>query len=232
MKRTTSLSLILFTSALSASFSANAFEPPQSGSPSDRVGAGTRLSDEQKEMPAAAPAKAPMMKRAYRPAAPAAPVFQYVIAEKAQLLAPNKTVLTASPTPTLYWYVSDIPPYSIEIIVHSKGKALLKKNLGIIKSSGMQSIRLADYGVHLKAGVDYTWSVALIMNPSQRNNDLVSNATIRYQKPIKPLTNIEQMKQAGYWYDAVAQLIESHAPQLSDLLLQEGIKLQPSQNQP
>lgn len=227
MKRITSLSLILFTS-LSTPFSANAFEPPQTGSPSDRVGAGTRFSDDKQEIPDAAPAE-PMMERAYQPAAPS---FQYVVAEKVQLLATHKTALTASATPTLYWYVPYIPPYSVEITVQSKGKILLKKNIGIIKSSGMQYIRLTDYGVHLKAGKDYTWSVALIMDATQRNQDLLSNATIRYKKPIKPLINAEQMKQAGYWYDAVSQLIESNSPQLPNLLLQEGIKLEPVQNKP
>jgi hypothetical protein len=203
MKRITSLSLILLTAGLLPSFSVQAeraiiFTPPQMGAPASRIGGGTRS-----------------IKQALQP---------LVVTEQIQLLASRQTGLSSLATPTLYWYASSIPPYSVEISVLSNdNKPLLKKNIGLIKTAGFQAIRLADYGVKLTAGQNYTWSVALITNPTQRNADLLANATIRYQAPSAPLSNIAQMSQSGYWYDAVAQSIETNSPSLQELLQQEDI---------
>jgi hypothetical protein len=102
---------------------------------------------------------------------------------------------------------------------------LLKKNIGLIKSTGIQVIRLADYGVKLTEGQDYNWSVALITDPKQRSADLLVDASIRYQKSATPMTDVTQMTNAGYWYDAVAELVETKSPRLQELLLQEGISI-------
>ena len=40
------------------------------------------------------------------------------------------------------------------------------------------------------------------------------------------------MNQAGYWYDAISQLVESHSPQLTDELSKQGITLAPLTKQP
>jgi hypothetical protein len=44
-----------------------------------------------------------------------------------------------------------------------------------------------------------------------------------YQKSAKPRTDIKQIQQANYWYDAIAQLVESYSPQLPEVLLQQDI---------
>lgn len=206
MKRTY-LSLILFTAVLSPIFSAQAersiqFKPPQLGAPDARVGGGTRSIGK-------------LLKQA-----------QFTNTEQVQLLAANQTGLTSLAAPTLYWYASSVPPYNIEITVQQgENQPLLKKYIGIIKSAGIQAIRLADYGVTLANGKDYTWSVALITDPKQRSADLLANATIRHEKPTVPLTDIAQMKATGYWYDALAQLVETKSPQLSEFLQQENINI-------
>ncbi len=206
MKRT-SLSLILLTAVLSPIFSAQAersiqFKPPQLGAPNTRVGGGTRSISK-------------LLNQA-----------QFTNTEQVQLLAASQTGLTSLAAPTLYWYASSIPPYNIEIIVQQgENQPLLKKNIGIIKSAGIQAIRLSDYGVTLANGTDYTWSVALITDSAQRSADLLANATIRHETPGTPLTDIAQMKAAGYWYDAVAQLVETKSPQLSEFLQLEDINI-------
>lgn len=203
----TPLLFILFTVGLSPIFSAHAersiqFKPPQLGAPNTRVGGGTRSIGK-------------ILGQA-----------QLTSTEQIQLLAANQTGLTSLATPTLYWYASSIPPYSIEITVQQGGnQPLLKKNIGIIKSAGIQAIRLADYGATLVNGKDYTWSITLITDPTQRSADLLANATIRHQIPAAPLTDIAQMQAAGYWYDAVAQLVETKSPQLSEFLQQEDISI-------
>ena len=199
MKRITSV--ILLISTLLPAFAVQAersisFTPPQLGAPEARVGGGTRgiLSSS------------------------AATTGQL------QLLAANQIGLSSLPSPSLYWHISSVPTYSVEITVQQgNNKPLLKKNIGLIKNTGIQVIRLADYGVKLTEGQDYTWSVALITDPKQRSADLLVDASIRYKKPTTPMTDVTQMTNAGYWYDAVAELVETKSPRLQDLLLQEGI---------
>jgi hypothetical protein len=142
-----------------------------------------------------------------------------------QLLAANYTGLSSLASPTLYWYASYAAPYNVEITVQSKaGKTVLKKNIGSVKSAGIQAIRLADYGVNLVEGEDYTWSIAVIANTAQPSN-LLADANVRYQKTASPLNDITQMITAGYWYDAVSELLETKSPQLQDVLVQEGISI-------
>jgi hypothetical protein len=204
MKRT-ALSLILFTVVSLPTFPSYAersiaFKPPQLGTPAGRVGGGTRS-----------------IKQALTQA-------QIITVEQIQLFAANETGLTSQATPTLYWNTTSIPPYEVEITVQQgENEPLLKKNIGIIKNTGIQSIHLADYGVSLAAGQNYTWSVALITDPAQRSADLLADSTIRYETPSKALTDVAQMTSAGYWYDAVAQLVETKSPKLPELLRQQGI---------
>ena len=145
-----------------------------------------------------------------------------------QLLAANYTGLSSLDTPTLYWYASSTSPYSVELTVRQdNNKPLLKKNIGLIKNAGIQSIRLADHGVKLIEGENYTWSIAIIMtNSNQNSTNLVAEADVRYQKTDTSLPSIMQMITAGYWYDAVAELVETKSPQLQDILVQEGIAIE------
>jgi hypothetical protein len=204
MKRITLLPLLLAvvllpTEAVHAE-RAVAFKPPQLGNPAARIGGGTRS-----------------IKKALAQAHVAG-------VEQIQLFASNKTGLTSQATPTLYWNISNALPYDIEITVQQgDNQPLLKKNIGQIKTKGTQSISLADYGVSLVEGKDYTWSVTLITDPAKSSGDLVVDSTIRYKALNKPLTDATELSKAGYWYDAVAQLVEANSPQLPALLNQEGI---------
>jgi hypothetical protein len=201
------ISLILSIVLLSPTFLAHAersiaFKPPQLGTPGARIGGGTRS-----------------IKNALAQA-------NIISVEQAQLFASNHTGLTSLAAPTLYWNVSGIPPYEVEITVQQgENQPILKKNIGIVKTTGIQAIRLADYGVRLIAGQNYTWSVAFITDSEQRSADLLADSTIRYETPAKPLTDTAQMAKAGYWYDAVAQLVETKSPQLPELLRKEGIAI-------
>jgi hypothetical protein len=200
--------LTLLLVSLSPCFSVQAeqvatFKPPQLGAPASSTGkGGTRNPFNQ-------------AKQTQQPS----------VAEQIKLLAVKKTGLTALATPTLYWYAPNVSPYNVEITVwQGENEPLLEKNIGVIKTAGIQTIRLADYGVTLKAGQTYNWSVAVITDPTKRSADLLENATIRYETPAAPLTDIDQQAKAGYWYDAVAQLAEAKKlPQLQDLLNKEGI---------
>jgi hypothetical protein len=146
---------------------------------------------------------------------------------KIQVLAPRHAALTSHAQPVLYWYCTQPNQETVEItlIKDSTDLPLLKKQLLLIAKAGLQSIRLADYGVSLRTGEDYHWSVAVINNSGQHLGESVATATIRYQLPITPLTSAEQQAEAGYWYDALQQLIESHSPLANNLLKQIGIQV-------
>jgi hypothetical protein len=226
MKHIISPTLILLAATLSACFSVQAEQAPtfkpQSGAPASSAGSGTHFNPPQS---VGAPARSTGSATRGDLEEKAKQIQQPSVAEQIQLLATKQTKLTALATPTLYWYASNTSPYNVKITVwQGENEPLLEKNIGTIKTAGIQTIRLADYGVTLTAGQTYSWSVAVSTDPKNPSGDLLVNATIRYEKPAKPLTDIEQQTKAGYWYDAVAQLAEAKKlPQLQDLLNKEGI---------
>jgi hypothetical protein len=203
MKRMTLIPLVLLTVTLLPTFSVQAespvvFKPPQSGAPTTgTVGGGTRgIAAHNKQE------------------------------NKIQLLATKKIGLTSSATPTLYWYASKSSTDDIKLTIRSKENVqLLEKNIGAIKAAGIQTIHLSDYGVSLAAEQDYTWSITVENNAKNSSAAQFADATIRYTVPTTPLTDATLMAEAGYWYDAVNQLIETNSPQLESFLQQEGINI-------
>ncbi len=104
------------------------------------------------------------------------------------------------------------------------------------------AIRMAKYGFEFKPGVTYRWSVAVVMDPENRSQDVVVNGIIQRVEPTPELTAdlakaAESDKAAvyaehGIWYDALQtiseQLVKSpHDQALLDqrasLLKQVGI---------
>jgi hypothetical protein len=171
------------------------YKPPQTGAPALRIGGGTR--GISLSMP------------------------------KVQVLAPQHTALTGRSQPALYWYLSEPSQQTIEITLFKKGveEPLLARELPPLSKAGLQSIYLSDYGVSLQEGEEYRWSVALIDNQGQRSEDVATSASLRYQSPATPLSGVERQAEAGYWYDALQQLIESHSPLADSLLKQIGISI-------
>ncbi len=144
-----------------------------------------------------------------------------------QVLAPQHTALTSRPQPALYWYLAEPNQQTIEITLLKKGieEPLLSRQLPPLSKAGLQSIYLSDYGVSLLEGKEYRWSVAVIDDKGQHSGDSVASASLRYQTPATPLSGVEQQAEAGYWYDALQQLIEKQSPQVDDLLKQIGITI-------
>lgn len=192
---------IALLSASLASFSALAddpmiaFKPPQLGAPATRIGGGTRGLGSG--------------------------------AVTVQVLAPSQISYTSNPTPTLYWYLSDVSNHEIEIslTIDNQSEPVLEKNLGVVKTAGIQAIHLADFGVQLKPNQDYRWAVAVVNDPEQRSNDAFASATVRLQILDKAITDPATLAAAGYWYDTLDQLIARKSNQVNTLLEQGGISL-------
>ena len=142
-------------------------------------------------------------------------------------LAPNHTGATATDQPTLYWFISSVTQFPIEVaVVDSQGSdPLLEKRLPPPSAPGVQRIRLADYGVRLAPGVSYRWFVAVVPDQARRSKDILAGGTIERIEPSAELKGkIAQAAKTelpflyadgGFWYDAltaISDLIEA-APQ-------------------
>ena len=138
------------------------------------------------------------------------------------LLAPDGHAgLTASPTPTLYFFVSRPVNWPMQFTISSASqtKPLLEVNIPQPRGPGVYSIRTADYPVRLESGVLYTWSVSIILNPQMRSRDIVASASLLRTnaepaveaalRSASPGRRAVLAAQAGLWYDAVAAAAES-----------------------
>lgn len=169
------------------------YKPPKTGAPATRVGGGTRGVNLEEA--------------------------------KLEVMAPSQTALTQQAQPILYWYLSKPHQQAVEITLIQEGVELplLETRLPLIENAGLQRIALTEYGVRLQAGEEYRWFVAIINDPEQRSRDSISSATIRYETVAQPLSSVEQMAAAGYWYDALQTLIEQDSPKVNQLLQQIGL---------
>jgi len=144
---------------------------------------------------------------------------------KIQVLAPKHTALTGQAQPVLYWHLSEASQQWLEVTLLKAGsdQPILKKQVPAF-SAGLQSLALADFDVFLEPGHDYHWSVAVI-NDAESAKQEACKASIRYQVPSAPLNSVEKLAEAGYWYDALQQLIEAHSPRANELLSQIGLSV-------
>ena len=189
----------------------------------------------QNDAPAAAPDESPPSQPAYKPPPRGAPggrvggasrgtIKATVPLPTIDLLAPDgHTGLTTSATPTLYFFVSQPIswPTQFTISTATQPKPILEVNIPAPRAAGVYSIRTADYPVRLEAGVLYTWSVSVILNPKARSRDIVASASL-LRTPVEPTIaaalsaaspdrRATLFAQAGLWYDAVAAAAEAAA---------------------
>ena len=161
------------------------------------------------------------------------------------VLAPDHIGLTTQEQPSLYWYLSQPTTHPIELSVIDPQSIspLLETQLQLHTRSGIQQVRLADYGVRLKPGMTYRWFVTLIPDPHSRSKDVVAGGLIERIEPSEALraklTQADQAEkpsiyaEAGLWYNAVAAISDlidtaSHAQRLRQqraaLLEQVGLQ--------
>jgi Domain of Unknown Function (DUF928) len=167
--------------------------PPPRGAPGGRVGGASRGT--------------------YQPAFPLPTI---------EALAPqDQSGLSASATPNLYYYVSGPVywPTQFAISAPMQPAPVVEVYLTSPRAAGVYAIHVSDFGVRLKPGIVYTWSVAAILDPNARSRDIVAGATLLISPPDPGLENIARTAassrravlwaQAGFWYDAVAAAAEA-----------------------
>jgi len=133
------------------------------------------------------------------------------------VLAPNVKGGSATSTPELFWYIDQSTDSDLEIVVQelAADKPLLQIEVTDKIPAGYGSIRMADYNVELKPGVEYEWSVSLIVDEDKRSSDMFSKGSIQYDPTslragidTPSRSTIGELVANGYWYDAIA-LIEA-----------------------
>jgi Domain of Unknown Function (DUF928) len=165
-----------------------AYKPPPRGAPGGRVGGASRGT--------------------YRPAVPPPTI---------EVLAPkDQTGLSASPTPTLYFFVSGPVSWPTQLTISAPNQVVpvIEVNIPAPRAAGVYGIDVAEYHVRLQPGIVYTWSVSAILDPAARSRDIAASASLLLGRPDPAVENAVRIAsparraalyaQAGFWYDAVA----------------------------
>jgi len=129
-------------------------------------------------------------------------------------LVPDHVGETVSTRPSLFWHLDAAPSAPLELVFTlieaDATHPLVEAALPVPERAGIQRIRLADYGVELRPGVEYEWSVALVPDAARRANDVVSSGSIRRVAPPSELagepTAASTYAALGLWYDALESL--------------------------
>lgn len=135
-------------------------------------------------------------------------------------LTPDHVGQTVSAQPSLFWYLDRTPDASMQIeftlFDQLSDEPEVEATLAAPDRIGIQRIRLADYGVELKPGAEYEWSVTLVVDPEKRSKDVVVTGWIDRIESSGPLTaRLESENDAraaaiyaeeGIWYDSFAAL--------------------------
>jgi hypothetical protein len=135
-------------------------------------------------------------------------------------LTPDHVGQTVSAQPSLFWYLDRIPDASmgIEFVLFDQAsdEPEVAAALAAPERAGIQRIRLSDYGVELKPGAEYEWSVTLVVDPQKRSKDVVVTGWIdRIEHSGKLAARLESASgtsaaaiyaEEGIWYDSFAAL--------------------------
>jgi hypothetical protein len=232
---------------LLAALAVSAAEPEQTSKKSDPAPA-EQTADEKTE-----PASAPAEVSAPPPAATGALVYkppkfgkpaQTVgggsrgTADKVPALfvvTPDHVGQTSSAQPSLFWFIDRVPGASLRIeftLFDEEGvEPLVETTLTAPKRVGIHRIRLADYGVQLSPGIEYEWSVALVLDANERSKDIVATGWIDRVEPSDQLAarlategragTAGVYANEGLWYDAMAALSDQIDGNPADTGLQQ-----------
>lgn len=188
------------------------YKPPMTGKPAGRVGGATRGTGDA--------------------------------ALRIDALVPEHVGLTSTPQPQLCWYLSKQTDIRFEITINDEKSItpVLEKSLRSQEKAGISCVKLSDYQVSLRPGIEYQWFVAIIPDPDQRSKDIFSGGSVTYIEATKEVREglatakgadvVRIYAEGGYWYDAlqsVSDLIkadpkeESYREMRRELLRQIGL---------
>ena len=136
---------------------------------------------------------------------------------------PDAEAHTTQAQPTLYWYQSKEAPTHCEVTLTEpkNPKPLLSLNSAAPTPAGIHELRLSKTKVELKPGVVYRWSIAVVVDPQNRSQDIIANGVIkRVDVPADLKAKLDQASDAdkpalyaesGIWYDALQAISDQIA---------------------
>jgi Domain of Unknown Function (DUF928) len=154
-----------------------------------------------------------------------------------QLAPADHAGLTATATPTLYFYVSRPVAWPIQFTISApmQPAPVLEVTIPSPAQAGIYALRPGDYRIHMSPGLTYTWSVSIVLDPRAWSRNIVASSTIVFDPTLStsaalavpPLRRAALLADAGLWYDAVAaaaeaQSLDRHAA-LDALIHQAGL---------
>ena len=161
------------------------------------------------------------------------------------VLVPEHVGQTASAQPSLFWYIDRVPnadwKLEFSLIDEDSVKPLVEVTLPQPKAPGVYRIRLSDYDVKLKPGIEYEWSVSVVLDANERSKDVMAAGWIDRVEPSGLQARLSSVgsdgaarvyAEEGLWYDALASLSDQidgnpGEPRLqqarADLLRQVGL---------
>jgi hypothetical protein len=134
------------------------------------------------------------------------------------VLAPEHVGLTTQAQPCLYWYQSKASKARFELtIMERKGvNPLLEVGFQDATDDVIQCICLAKYNIELKTGVEYRWTVSMVVDPENRSKDVIASGMIKRVTPPETLTSrlaVASVEDRAYvyadegmWYDSLDAL--------------------------
>jgi hypothetical protein len=130
----------------------------------------------------------------------------------------DDAALTLMAQPTFYWHISAPSEHRVNftLIDPESVDPIIDVVLDGPFDTGMQAVRLADYGMRLEAEHTYHWFVALMPDPGRRSADMVAGGAVRRLAPEPELdrrladghdaARADRLAEAGIWYDALDAL--------------------------
>ena len=175
----------------------------------------------------------------YRPPLPNAPISRLGGQKRGipgdslalAVLTPEKSGLTIQEQPSLYWFLSQLTTYPIELTLTQDDSVepILETRLSPPTQPGVQRIHLANYSVRLKPDVEYRWFVTAVPDAGSRSKDVLAGGLIQR---IEPSANLRaRLSQAGVaqaafiyaeegiWYDAISAISDMIDAAPNDSLL-------------
>ena len=134
------------------------------------------------------------------------------------VLAPEHVGLTTQEQPCLYWYQSQATKsrFELTILERKSVNPLLEIGFNSCTADGIQCICLAKYNIQLKAGVEYRWTVSMVVDPENRSKDVIASGMIKRIEPPATLTTRLAVASVadrpyvfadeGVWYDSLESL--------------------------
>jgi hypothetical protein len=141
-------------------------------------------------------------------------------------IASEQTGFTSNSQPNLYWYISAQYQGAMEfkLLDRQDTQPVMSVKLTGSPAEGIYGLKLREYNVQLKPGIEYEWFITIITDPQERSGDIYASATIMYVEPSNDLNdkfNTASLEQRyyvyaknGYWYDSISSLsslIEQYA---------------------